>query len=382
MNPKWSASQSLRYVGAASRRTQRSLLLGRPTAVLGFTLVELLVVIAIIGVLVALLLPAIQAAREAGRRSQCTNNLRQLAIAGLNFESSRGAFPMGRRKGLDVDGNEIQQWGHLARILPYVEAAESYDLVDFENPDDTTEDSPVRFQKFSFFRCPSDYEDRLNTDTCTVGEWWRDAGRTNYRGNGGSRPGKVFMVLSTVGGSAKDWREENDGVYLTNRVTGLKQITDGSSHTALYSEMVLGDGDRQLTEILSDWFYISGSSDEAEDVYQGCTGIANPGLYTGNVQYPCSGRNWVHGDYGTSRYNHVMPPNSRNCSQNSGGSQLTANQVNDDGSATTASSRHRGGVNMACADGSTHFVGDDIDRLVWNALGSGNGEEPISLSDL
>jgi hypothetical protein len=192
----------------------------------------------------------------------------------------------------------------------------------------------------------------------------------------------VSPVDSALGGSAVDWQEANDGIYLTNRVVGFKQITDGASHTALYSEMVLGDGDSQLTEVPGDWFYISGNSETAQDVYNECTKITSPSLYTGNVQYPCSGRNWVHGDYGTSRYNHVMPPNTKSCSQSAGGGQLTANQVNDDGSATTASSRHRGGVNMVCADGSIHFVSDDIDLLVWRALGSRNGEEPVSLSDL
>ncbi len=377
MIASWSLSRG-RYVGDASRAAQSPSRLGRTTAPHGFTLVELLVVIAIIGVLVALLLPAIQAAREAGRRSQCTNNLRQLAIAALNYESAKQSFPMGRQKGLTPDGDKISQWGHLALILPYVEAAELYELVDFNDPNIKTETSPVRLQKISFFRCPSDYEDRMNTDTCSVGNWWLNAGRTNYRGNGGSNPGKAVKVASTLGGAAVDYREKNNGMFLTNQAVSLKQVTDGASHTALYSEMILGDGDRQRTEIPSDWLYISGNSEMAEDVYQNCMKIANPTAYTGNVQYPCSGRNWVHGDYGTSRYNHVVPPNSRSCSQSASGSMLTANEINDDGSATTASSRHSGGVNLACADGSIHFVSDDIDRLIWSALGSRNGSESVS----
>jgi prepilin-type N-terminal cleavage/methylation domain-containing protein len=344
----------------------------------GFTLVELLVVIAIIGVLVALLLPAIQAAREAARRTQCTNNLRQISVAALNYESARHAFPLGRQKGIDSDGKDISHWGHTALILPYVEAAESYDLVDFDDRSIKTSDTPVRLHKFSFFMCPSDYEDRMNTTTCTVGNWWRDAGRTNYRGNGGSDPGVAYEVPAATGPPAKDFRENNNGIYITNRAVSLKQVTDGSSHTALYCELVLGDGDRQVTEIPGDWLYISGTSQSAKDVYGACVGITNASFYTGSVQYPCSGRNWVNGDYGTTRYNHVMPPNTLSCSQSSGGANLTANEVNDDGSATTASSRHSGGVNMSCADGSTHFVSDDIDRFVWSALGSRNGEDSAS----
>src|SRR5262245_61255973 len=96
-----------------------------------FTLVELLVVIAIIGILVALLLPASQATREAARRSQCTNNLRQLAIAALNYESSRKEFPKGRRNGKDLNGNTITQWGHIPFVLKYIEEDATYSLIDF-----------------------------------------------------------------------------------------------------------------------------------------------------------------------------------------------------------------------------------------------------------
>ena len=177
----------------------------RPVA--GFTLIELLVVIAIIGILVALLLPAIQAAREAARRSQCSNNLHQLALATLNFESAKHSLPLGRPKGTTVDNKTIPQWGHMALILPYVEAAQSYDLIDFDDYDTATDENPVKYHSFSFFLCPSDYGDRMNNATCSsTGDAWLDAGRINYRGNGGSRPGRTVQVTSGAGGSAKDLR--------------------------------------------------------------------------------------------------------------------------------------------------------------------------------
>jgi prepilin-type N-terminal cleavage/methylation domain-containing protein/prepilin-type processing-associated H-X9-DG protein len=335
-----------------------------------FTLVELLVVIAIIGVLVALLLPAIQAAREAARRSQCANNLRQLGIAALNHETAKGAFPIGRRKGFITVGQNttaISQWGHLALILPHAEGDNSFKQIDFSRP---TGDSPVRLHTFAFFICPSDPEDRVNNDVCSNSGQWLGAGRTSYYGNGGSWPGET--VEDPPGSNV--WVERNNGVFVTNRAVEISQITDGTSHTALYCERVRGDGDRNLVETASDWFRITGSGQNAEQVYTACTGLNAAGSM-GNLQYPCGGRNWVHGDYATSRYTHVMPPNSKSCSQ--AGGTMTAIPVNEEGGATTASSQHSGGVNIAMADGSTHFVVDSVDHLVWNAAGSSDNDESL-----
>lgn len=338
----------------------------------GFTLVELLVVIAIIGVLVALLLPAVQAAREAARRSQCMNNQRQLGLAALNYETAKKEFPPGRGKGLKPGGNPANpddyfvQWGHLSLILPYMEAGNAYNLIDYTQ---ATSTSPARLIKFDFLLCPTDPEDRMNNDVCSASGVWLDAGRTNYHGNGGSMPGE------TPAGQPSPVLENNNGIFVTNVAIQIRQVTDGTSHTALYTERVKGDGDRNLIETSSDWFRIPGSGQTAEQVYTACSGL-NPGGSVGNLQYPCGGRNWVHGDYGTSRYTHVMPPNSKSCSQAAG--TMTAIPVNEEGTAATASSNHSGGVNLVLVDGSTHFVRDDVDRIVWNAIGSRDGDETVS----
>lgn len=326
-----------------------------------FTLVELLVVIAIIGILVALLLPAIQAAREAARRSACTNNLRQCGIACLNYESSRKEFPIGRNKGMNAaTGTTYPQWGHLALILPYVEDDSTYQLIDFNAP---TKDSPAKTVQPKVFICPSDSEDRMNNDTCSAGGDWLNAGRAGYHGNGGSDVG-VYPDPKVAN------EEKNNGIFITNRAVKIKQVTDGTSKTAMYAEKLLGDGDNQVAEVPGDWFQISGSADVAS-IRNQCTSLS----LTGATQYPCSGRNWVHGDYGTSRYNHVMPPNGRSCSLTAG--TFNAISINESGGASTASSRHPGGVNMVCADGSTHFVSDSIDIVIWSALGSRNGSEVV-----
>jgi prepilin-type N-terminal cleavage/methylation domain-containing protein len=337
----------------------------------GFTLVELLVVIAIIGILVALLLPAIQAAREAARRSQCSNNLHNLSLACLNYEAAQKEFPYGRRSGTSTDGKTIPQWGHLAYILKYIEDDSTYALIDW-SPGVSLASSPARLQKPKVFSCPSEVDDRMNNPVCSQNPpVWEGSGRTNYRGNGGSKPGRTMAIPTPP--PAQDFREDNDGIFLTNVAVKMKQVTDGTSHTALYAECRLGDGDNGVIESPGDWYHISGNGQTTDVIYTKCSATAPA---TGANQWSCAGRNWVHGDYATSRYNHVMPPNGMSCTQTNSGS-LTAIPINEDGGAHTASSRHTGGINMATVDGGTHFVSSDVDHLVWNAIGSRNGSEVV-----
>ncbi|HEX3601532.1 MAG TPA: DUF1559 domain-containing protein, partial [Lacipirellulaceae bacterium] len=155
----------------------------------GFTLVELLVVIAIIGILVALLLPAIQAAREAARRSQCANNLHQLAIAALNYESAQKEFPVGRNSGtlLTDPTKDSIHWGFLARLLPYIEGSDVYGQIDFTQAVDADVNKPVEMTNISFFICPSDFIDNMNGPTCNQDGF----GRASYHGNGGNDSGEM-----------------------------------------------------------------------------------------------------------------------------------------------------------------------------------------------
>ncbi len=344
----------------------------------GFTLVELLVVIAIIGILVALLLPAIQAAREAARRTHCTNNLRQLGIAGINYESAKKALPMGRTRGTTPDDETIPQWGHLALVLPFIEATTSYDMIDFNDTKVPLRLSPVRLHRIESFLCPTEKDDQMNNATCTdADQRWLGAGRTNYRGNGGSGTGEAILVDTPGPGPAKDYREKNNGLFLTNQAIRLKQIIDGTSHTAMYSEVMLGDGDRNTVSVPGDFFRIPGTKQTPEQVFNRCQTL-NASSATGTNQFPCAGRNWVHGDYATSRYTHIMPPNGKSCSQASG--TFNAISVNEDGAAVTASSLHPGGVNVVFADASTHFFSDDVDPLIWQAVGSRNGQEIVPSS--
>ncbi len=326
----------------------------------GFTLVELLVVIAIIGVLVALLLPAIQAARAAARRSQCANNLRQIGIGTLNYESAFGKLPAGRT----LPGG----WGLHVKILPYIEATNVYNIVNFEV---AVAQNDARLEDLPLFLCPEDLQDRLaDSRGADNQDGW---GRNSYRANAGSDTGQM-----TGTGAPKDQLERNDGMFVTNREIELQDVTDGTAYTALFSERVRGDGDDKKVEAESDWFRIPESRISADDVASACLAL-NLQTLAANQQFSRGGRNWPLGNYVPSRYNHVLGPNSRSCARGASGG--IADAINNNGGATTATSWHTGGVHVVRVDGSAQFVIDGVDLAAWRALGSRDGGE-VSESSL
>jgi prepilin-type N-terminal cleavage/methylation domain-containing protein len=333
----------------------------RPIRFSAFTLVELLVVIAIIGVLVALLLPAIQAAREAGRRSQCLNNVRQLALAALNYEQAHGRLPVGR--------TVPKPWSQFVRMLPYLEQSAIYGMVDFDENISNAQFDSLRKQDMNVFLCPSDPEDRLQDLGDEESQW--DWGRNSYRGNSGNDVGR----MTGTGGPSRQV-EQNNGVFVTNRWIKMADIVDGTSQTAMFSEMVRGDGDDRRVELPGDWFRISEGNLTAQQVYTACLAVNPYAMNTQQTQFSKSGRNWVRGNFVTTRYNHIMPPNERSCARKDGGGML-GTSFNDDGGATTASSRHGSGVNLTRVDGSSHFVSDAVQIHVWQALGSRDGGEVV-----
>jgi prepilin-type N-terminal cleavage/methylation domain-containing protein len=327
---------------------------------LGFTLVELLVVVAIIGILIGLLLPAVQSARESGRRTTCSNNLRQLGIAVHCFlDSSGGVYPTGRMKGTD----DALLWSVHSQILPYLEQVSTYKNINFlKSPSDPANAQVVTTQ-IDTFLCPSD----INRLTADVGDGQFGWGKNNYKANAGNDTGQWFPNTNT---------EQNNGIFVTNQPIRLEQVTDGTAHTALFSEAILGDGDDNHIEAPSDWFRISTGDATASEVYNECVSLT-PQAGAGN-QFSRSGRNWVMGNYVVTRYNHVMPPNSRSCARCASGTADLTTAANNQGGATTASSRHPGGVNLVMADSSLQFISNDVDPLVWSALGSRNGGEIVT----
>ncbi len=329
----------------------------------GFTLIELLVVIAIIAVLIALLLPAVQAAREAARRIQCVNNLKQIGLAAHNYHSINNVFPPAV---FSFASGNTNLWGQTARLIPHLEQNALYNSINFslgvKDPGVTT----VVQTQINAFLCPSDF-DQMSSATNTndfVGY-----ARINYQANGGNDTGTLNATLTT---------ETNNGVFIAFKTIGLNAITDGSSNTALFSERLLGDGDPTKVSVPGDWFAITPASVLKADVYPTCMSLNPQGLTGDANQSSYSGRTWITGYYTATRYNHLITPNGISCVYNDNGATSIETATNQGATASTASSRHPGGVNVVFADGSTHWVKNAINYQTWWSLGSKNGGEVIS----
>ncbi|WP_406700485.1 DUF1559 domain-containing protein [Singulisphaera sp. Ch08] len=328
----------------------------------GFTLIELLVVIAIIAVLIALLLPAVQAAREAARRAQCVNNLKQVGLALHNYHGTIGCFPWGHGP---LGCND---WGYLPFLLPYVEQSAMFNALNFGRSDATNGfacaghvfNTTVTRSQISVLICPSD------TSRLTAPD-----GRTNYFANCGSTP-----VFFTVNGSLPNGMF---GSVPESGPIGFQSATDGSSNTVAVSERITGIGQYNQNVTIdygkptATYSGIATVSDltTPNAFYQACLSNGDPRKpgVVANSARPV-GVVWHMGNPSSSRYNHVMPPNTWSC-------MISPISTNTSG-AMAASSRHSGVVNSVYADGSVRAIKDSISIQVWWALGTRNGGEVIS----
>jgi len=332
----------------------------RRTPPTGFTLVELLVVIAIIGILVSLLLPAVQSAREAARRTQCLNNLRQVGLSILNFETQRGRLPAGCN--FAESPTEDRQFSMFLLILPFLEEENIQEGFDFNKRIYHTVNQAVAHLQIATYCCPSD--DALGRRDGSNGGSSRPGGgfaRSNYVACYGSNeqvsrpesnPGGLGYFLGKV--DFDDPELETDGAFRVqggNNGRRLIEITDGTSHTALVSEVLAGQRDEHVT--------LSDQSDHR--------GV------------------WIYHFPGSTAYTHKLTPNS------SAGDGIHAVLCVDmpelglpcaeiawEAGWAAARSKHPGGVIVVFVDGHVDFKPDVIDYNVWQVLSTINGGEVIS----
>lgn len=344
-----------------------------------FTLVELLVVIAIIGILVALLLPAVQAAREAARRNTCTNKQKNCALACLTYESAKKKLPFGRKF------NYWDSYTWTEAILPYVEEQAVYDLYwTFPNPanvkptDGTTPNSasPIgddarmrqaRHSQIPVYYCPSDVTPVANEmSTGSFGVW-----RANYRGcvGAGTMYGFIPAAPSVVSADLKLYLQKTDsngligafgvkvpgpskgGALFTEPIVPpnkLSQFTDGTSNTLLISECIVPR--------TPDWGGPIGST-----IYGNMGGGLFSAAESPNTSVPDKIIGPCPRDVNDTEY-------TEPCS--SIGAHPGAGNPGGSGATSFARSRHPGGVVAAYADASVQFVANEIDTEVWRAHGT------------
>ena len=333
---------------------------------LGFTLVELLVVIAIIGILVAMLLPAVQSAREAARRIQCSNNLKQIALGSLTFENANGVLPYGRK----YDIWDTYTW--TQNILPQLEQMAVYDgywtlpqqgfVQSYPGPN-----GPIggdarlmksRHAHIPAYYCPSDRsptENEFNTNSVGF-----------LRGNYSGCVGSGDMYGEEVDESDGPWgpgvfsvlhdQSFDQGAGVPTWSTPMSAIKDGASNTLMFSEM--------LVPKATGWGGAMGET--------------------------------IYGNMGGALFSGATTPNSSSTDRIYGGCPHQAGDTVYDapcimmarhawwtpsaaGAYTAARSHHPGGVGTALADGSVRFVPDSVDQLVWRSLATRKGKEVVEL---
>ena len=359
----------------------------------GFTLVELLVVIAIIGLLVGLLLPAVQAAREAARRMQCSNNVKQLALAIHNYESAMKSFPP-TITGSGVPGNPqgsgFYSW--LAMILPQVEQLPLYQSIDFRVPMTSTVGTSA--PNYLSLNIQANHRNAqaaatvIPTFVCPSDPWVP----TPFAGTAMPAPGSyaanVGWIRQTTGIDANlpPLAQSNGAMPIDNPADAnrtwyqpkmrFKDIVDGSSNTALISERMINSlvpiqgafGARMPPgpQPVMSFCGGSGTSRSLPQWVSFCQGVSTPD----STYSAPHGKAWISGlTLAANTYMHVMLPNQRNCHMY-GGEGSGNNMV-------SASSFHGVGVHSAAVDGSVRFVSTSIENRVWWAFGSRNGSETI-----
>jgi prepilin-type N-terminal cleavage/methylation domain-containing protein len=348
----------------------------------GFTLVELLVVIAIIGILVGLLLPAVQAAREAARRMQCSNNIRQIGLALHNYESANKRIPAF----VGINSGNAGNFSILACMLPFMEQTNLLNKIDYSVSlqvgccPGTIRPQFVEPAKsvVSLFRCPSDNGPDIFEVKTLSGSGPIDL----YAGN------NYHINTGTAVGTLYDTRLQSDGLAWTNSKVRYASITDGLSNTAAFSESLRGLATtsvtaptnrdqrmRTMVNVACVWRSPT-TPPTVPGLANGFMAPEDPSLFESQVVAMGRGYNgqrgagWIHGREYYSAYNHYHNPNSVVMDMNTCGYGVFG-----------ARSLHGSGVHLVRCDGSVAYVSNSIDLKIWRAYGTRDGGEVAAFEE-
>ncbi len=329
----------------------------------GFTLIELLVVIAIIGVLIALLLPAVQAAREAARRIQCTNNLKQLGLALHNYESSASVLPPAYvQSGAGSTVTWTNGWSAHGRILPFLEQANVYNAANFTLRYSTPDNATVSSTVVSGFLCPSEIHQQPRRTA--TGQY----GVNNYAWNRGD-----WYVWGGFTGSA------NRSPFDVNVSRRFADIQDGLSNTMLASEVKSYQPQLMSCGGLANINAMNNIPLTTDDPY-----IVAPEYNAGCSLGTNGHTEWVDGAVHETGFTTAWTPNKKILRTGGDSSQeldIIGQRESKGGptfAAVTSRSYHPGGVNILMGDGAVRFVKNAIDGKAWRGLGTMGGGEIIS----
>ncbi|MBQ7815563.1 MAG: DUF1559 domain-containing protein, partial [Thermoguttaceae bacterium] len=334
----------------------------------GFAFVELLTVVALAFLTLSLLTPAVLQSRAAGRRDQCADNLKRLALAVQSYRDANGAHPIGQ------DGNDLD-YGFRVALLPYLGETATYDVATRYRADGVRfgeTGADLREKRFDFYACPADPAAQNVVDGFAPASYVASYGDycpkvEPWNAETYAETARFGAERNLVARNSRLFRNGSRGAIQPKIWSGVADVIDGTSNTALFSETLVAvpnartfrDG---LAVERADVFGAGPDRDSCERpgfAPRACLNLAaddgSGDLRSGVVVDRARGKRWGDGRLPFAAFSTILPPNSPNCA---------LGQVGDDGAnlqLLSATSAHSGGVNVALVDGSVRFVSDEID---------------------